>query len=341
MMHNGEDEFKTVLSDDKPCGICGKHFEPFIFLKHIGECLYEFNKGHGLDQPCFQCGSCKGGRPHPMNNNNNVSSSSKGKAKVSATPLKEAQRHIDLVMSEDSDKESDEDDPFKIGLEMGQANGRSCTLCGEWKSPSGVPIPFIYIGPYINLMLCKKIHLGAPNDFEAFFEILIRCFDAVKAGKVTKKTQTDLNESSDEEAQAQQGPAVGKCRAYSKSKGKVCEKECSILKIYDGEFIHFCKPKHALRYVAEYYCKRGGKIQHLQREKAPRKPRSSPKSNKKRNIKDYQSSDENDEVIYRTPTKSPRTGTRTSPRRSPATPPPKEKSHKGSGSSSSKKGSRK
>ena len=147
------------------------------------------------------------------------------------------------------------------------------------KSPANVNLPKIYIGKYIQLMICKKDHIKHIDEGDKIGNIIDHLLSTVRNSKDTPPGGKYLRLShEDEESELEITTQV--CSGYLDPNAETkCKKKTDLyLYIYieEGTQVYFCKSTHLLRYLIKYYLVRG--------EKPSKEDLGTPKTGKKNNV---------------------------------------------------------
>ena len=134
-----------------------------------------------------------------------------------------------------------------------QYSGIHCLICPKPpksnKSPSAVPIPFIYMGKKREFLICKKSHFGNQEDYDLALERLNFSFDFIKNNGDNISNYYESGE--EEETQKEDN----KCHGYLDVQKTPCNVICGSVELYinlDDPY-YFCKPSHLLWYILINY----------------------------------------------------------------------------------------
>lgn len=143
--------------------------------------------------------------------------------------------------------------------------GKICLACMTKKCPKNVALPFIKIGKYKSVMVCKKQHLTDEKDLcqicEAIDYEVEKCRRTNDAPPKFMMTDDKSGEVMDvEHTQSPSPEVVHKCDGFVNGNlDEKCGKATdAILHFIDGTGKHhFCCTKHLLRYLLKYQCGQG------------------------------------------------------------------------------------
>ena len=134
------------------CIICGEDIFITKIQNHIPKC-YRNSCLKDEILPLCTCNQCEGKVTHPGDHLKDgiptfesATSSSKMSTSLDFSPFKQESNFKNPIIE-------------KYQLNYDKLCGKQCIICGKKKSPKAVPVPFIYIGSYRIMMVCKKNHL--------------------------------------------------------------------------------------------------------------------------------------------------------------------------------------
>lgn len=155
-----------------------------------------------------------------------------------------------------------------------QLKGKTCFVCSLQKSPSAVPIPFIYLGNYRTLMVCKKSHFSRDDEYATMLDRLQLEYNTVVAScdqpASAHKRKGALPSAPNKDK------LCGGLDDIEKPK-EVCQEPCYpyifITPQSSGDYTFFCSPVHALHYLHVHFLKRGDKVVNKHRESSSKEAR--------------------------------------------------------------------
>jgi hypothetical protein len=133
------------------CNCCDKEISSKLHLAHVPFCYYTSCKEAGIEPYCT-CPQCKGKKTHD---------SSPSLAEEIGVNSRKRKSGISPQIS-----------PTQTTVETPLLQGKNCLSCNQYRSPSSVSLPYIFIGSYRTAMICKKQHITVASDFRAIEKIL-------------------------------------------------------------------------------------------------------------------------------------------------------------------------
>eukprot|EP01102_Stenamoeba_stenopodia_P008706 TRINITY_DN2531_c0_g2_i3.p1 TRINITY_DN2531_c0_g2~~TRINITY_DN2531_c0_g2_i3.p1 ORF type:complete len:152 (-),score=10.05 TRINITY_DN2531_c0_g2_i3:524-979(-) len=127
------------------CYFCDKNISIAVLFSHTAACYYNFGVTNGISVLCT-CSSCMGVRTHDF----------------SAELPSPKTLHIKSESPKDIDppKKKQADDGFPLEVLL----GKQCACCETRRAISQCPFPFVRLGQFRTIKICKKNHLTLPDD---------------------------------------------------------------------------------------------------------------------------------------------------------------------------------
>jgi len=244
--------------------MCHKDIPSVYLLSHIPKCYRAFCHEGGILPLCV-CQTCRGETTHPGD-----------RIQGGATPLepqREKVRESSKRPAEEAPPASLPSPPKKpstntparptIDLEDPRfIDGTCCLLCRKKKSQGSLNVPYIHIGRYRTVMLCKKAHLNSLTEQKELSRLLELLFTAAKE-EVVEPLRT-LEEGSQEETEKEKEDGneghVVVCEGFLDLQdfARCSNHHDAFLYYLDEEEDpttrhNFCRPTHLLRHLLKYH----------------------------------------------------------------------------------------
>jgi hypothetical protein len=265
------------------CPYCKTDFPADFKIFHVFPCGREYMLKHKM-LPLCTCNRCKGTRSHP----GDQLDGSFGEEEEVPLAKREKEKPIHPKMEPVTAISTTPSEPPRPVLSEAsthahQHTGGNCIVCDTKKSPSAVRTPFIYLGRFMEFMVCKKEHLHIDDEYELLTKRLTTAWKLIETNG-TDEPNPALRDSADagEVTFAQNH----KCEGYTTQTGEtVCGKLCKIELYFDLDNPrYFCKVTHLLRYLALHYGKQGKNCfdnRHKSESGVKKRKRNKAKSDKK------------------------------------------------------------
>jgi hypothetical protein len=260
------------------CQLCGADTPAMWLLHHVPQCYRQIcNKLSFV--PMCTCNSCKAEHTHPGDTIDGFSLRKRTSPdstdeeepllckRVTSAPPPPPATTVAPPPSL-SQQQALEVDPPSL-LHAGSYNklsGKICLVCGATRSPSALKIPYLSIGKYRKVMICKKSHLT--DDAVVGHICAALEWELTRIKNLGESPLVSVLRSSVEKPEV---PADGlneatgvvqeigkKCDSYVDLEKTRCSADADgILYLKVESLRRFCKPTHALRYLVIHYGAQG------------------------------------------------------------------------------------
>lgn len=243
------------------CPCCNLNISHLKTASHLPACVRKFCIEEMGVLPNCTCNACKGLKTHHGDSFvQTITPPSLPSSSSSSSTTSSIQTHR-ITIEEDVNSDSEIIGP-EVGFSRYQAEGKKCIICDGTRTASQLNVPLVYIGKHRIFKICKKEHIVSKKELEKLVSIFAQEHMIIK--KNGDKALNPLRTSGEiimEDNSIKQvccGFIDEECKKECKK-----EKDCyfSIYEVDNSLKVkkYFCKSTHLVRYLTEYYCKRGGK----------------------------------------------------------------------------------
>lgn len=269
------------------CNTCSEQISLGKIASHIPQCLRKFCIEKMEMLPNCTCNSCKGLKIHTGDSyltiaNANASSLSTQPQSVQSAPS------VPIHSIESSRSSSHNSSNSKILLSKKQEEAEICVICSGKRSNGQLNVPIIYIGKFRKFKVCKKDHIASIADLSKLLEAIKQEWTIILENGDRALNPLRTSNNSIEEQQEEVN-----CNGFVDEE---CKNSCintspPLLYIYEHTNTnkgtkYFCEPKHLLRYITEYYLKRGTKTWECYEAEQKKSKATSSQGSKKRKSSD-------------------------------------------------------
>jgi hypothetical protein len=136
------------------CNSCSKAIPTRLQHPHIPACYVNDCLKNGVEAFCT-CPVCKGTKTHGNEKIEDENESSFLNSKKRKSPEKPDAASLQMIVSETP-----------------QLEGKHCIECNTYRSASGVSLPFLFLGKFRTIMICKKQHITIAQDFRKIEKLI-------------------------------------------------------------------------------------------------------------------------------------------------------------------------
>lgn len=256
------------------CQLCGTDTPSLYLLNHVPQCYRNTCKKLSFVPMCT-CNACNAQQTHPGDTIDGISNHKRpapvadeeeepliNKRAVPTSPSVTVPPQPPQPVVQ---RQQENNPPLYLqGGSYNKLSGKICLVCGVPRSPSAVKIPFLSIGKYRKVMICKKSHLtddAVVNHICGALEFeltRIKTHGESPMVSVLRNSQEKQSDSPDGMNEAT-GVEIGKtCDSYVDLEKTRCTADVDgILYLKGDSQRRFCKPTHALRYLVIHYGAQG------------------------------------------------------------------------------------
>ncbi|EFA80587.1 hypothetical protein PPL_06526 [Heterostelium album PN500] len=245
------------MSTTKECPFCNENITLRVYDRHVIPCYCKYCDSNSLIRDCT-CKSCNGSRPHPTSaplyhytiSSSNITSSATPQS-PSSTSQSPVPPLVPVLLPPTSSRTRN--DNLKI-------IGKSCCVCSEKPSAGSSVLPFICIGTFHSIYICKKGHLNTDGSASEVYKFLDNLHQEIINGLHTL-TFRIINTESQEPGNEMNCHGIS--RLIDKTNYVGCatpidgdpSKRIYIKEKVDGHLkkLHFCNIDHCLRYIILHY----------------------------------------------------------------------------------------
>lgn len=255
------------------CPTCSTYQKTAYIVGHIPVCYHVFCTEEVKITPLCTCNVCKGLQTHP---GDSFPSKQEGKRKQQEVEDEEAKEGEETENEKPQRKKSKTAVPtptptpktpqLEIPQDPRVYSGQVCFACTTQRSKSALLLPYINIGRYRMLMLCKKEHLSDKTERAHTEELLKAIYEQAKQDGDHPKDTLELGSQEDEDKELEkEGEPRILCEGFLllEPEPARCEeyvKDLPVSYTDSEDKVHtFCKPTHCLRHIIKYYNATGGK----------------------------------------------------------------------------------
>eukprot|EP01114_Cavostelium_apophysatum_P003181 TRINITY_DN12953_c0_g1_i1.p1 TRINITY_DN12953_c0_g1~~TRINITY_DN12953_c0_g1_i1.p1 ORF type:complete len:355 (+),score=15.21 TRINITY_DN12953_c0_g1_i1:158-1222(+) len=245
------------------CNLCLKPQPERALMTHLPQCFRQ--ESIKMNQvPLCTCNSCCAERTHPgdvLHEQPVASEHSlappRKRGPSAITSSTEGRAIVDPTYSKSS-LDYNTENPLILDIDQLQAS--KCLVCNEKKSPSQVPLPFIYIGAYHEVMICVKAHLSNTEQVQFAKQIIDRYNEKVRLKDEPEYILGSLSPDAPRKettAVADDAPlSMEQCGGFQDYNNPVeCGEFCrgTLFIKHGGSEIFFCRASHCLGFIYNKY----------------------------------------------------------------------------------------